>query len=178
MRSHLATLPIKPTKRLSPNEASESLTTQEGAKPHVNLLATSPCVQRPSRASLGSRQHLGETRVGKSTSARHRSHRPAKDRPARDHTAQRMSSYGKRRTSRMLRRAGRAAENSGAGLRSHKPVRRILHACPPKQEKHDTTDSTRGRTLRLCARSPLKILLRSGRLSRRIRERLLTKSEI
>src|ERR1700728_1467701 len=27
----------------------------------------------------------------------------------------------------------------GGGLLSHKPVRRILHACPPKKEKHDTS---------------------------------------
>jgi hypothetical protein len=46
-----------------------------------------------------------------------------------------MSSYGKRRTSRVLGCTDSPPEEIGGGAPSRKPVRRILHACPPNQGK-------------------------------------------
>jgi hypothetical protein len=46
-----------------------------------------------------------------------------------------MSSYGKRRTSRVLGCADSPPARIGGGALSHKTVRRILHGCPPNQGK-------------------------------------------
>ena len=102
--SALVTTPTSPTKKALAQRSQREPYDAGGSQPHIYETAIGPCVQRPSRALLGSRQHLGETRVGKSTSARHRGE---------NRTAQRMSSYGKRRTSRMLRHADAPPKTRG-----------------------------------------------------------------
>jgi hypothetical protein len=136
---------------------------QRGREPsHTSTNCTDSCVQRPSRALLGSRQHSSDTPPqGGATMARHH----------RDETTRltRMSSYGKRRTSRLLRRADLAAEN-----RRRAPLTQTCPAdlaCMPSKKgkaRHDvhrqhTTGgvSRAGNAAALSARSLLGILLRS-----------------
>jgi hypothetical protein len=129
---------------------------QRGREPsHTSTNCTDPCVQRPSRALLGPRQHSsGTLPQGETKTVRHHG----------DETTRvtRMSSYGKRRTSRVLRRADLAAENRGrAPLTQTCPA--DLACMPSKRGKARHTTQTgdtpreagpRRETRRLCAPAP------------------------